>query len=670
MRPQTFHKTLVHLTEIGFRAFFLICLAFAGLTALFNVWLALAEFALVLIVYLYLHSGTTRRKNEILAYLDRVTNGVDSASRRTMISSPLPIVIFRPDTDDIIWSNERFLHLSGDREHLFETKLSSLVPDFQIQWLLDGDDVCGEPVAVGDRKYLVYGNLVRIGDGGPDEEFLATTYWVDVTDYANTSDQFDATRPVLAIIQVDNYEDLGKGLDEGDRSAIRTQINNILTDWLEPAQGMIVRYDRDHFLFFMEAGKLADFYRRKFSILEEIRQVQSPNGVAATLSIGIGRNADTPHQLHEYASLALDMALSRGGDQVVIRDGADFSFIGGRSKETERRTKVKSRVVATALSDVLSSARQVIVMGHKFPDLDVIGSAAGVVSIGRKLKVPVKIVRAPSPNPAEVMTVKLASLPEYKGVFITGDEARHLASEPDTIVIVVDTNRPEQTQVPELLTSGAKVMVLDHHRRAASYIENPSLSFHDPYASSACELVTELVQYILDTGDLKKTEAEALLSGIVLDTKAFTMRTGSRTFETAAFLRKSGADTAEVKKLFQNGLEETVSKFEIIRGAKPYRKSMALALTEQKVGRAIAGQASDELLNIAGIQASFVLYPEDGQTCLSARSDGSINVQVISEMLGGGGNAVTAGAQFPGKTPQEVLAQLTAAIDKYFDEDE
>lgn len=670
MRPQTFHKALTHLTETGFRVFFAICLVFSVLTGLFNVWLSLAEVALVLGVYLYLHAGTNRRKNEVLAYLDRVTNGVDSASRRTMISSPLPIVIFRPETDDIIWSNDRFLHLTGDRDHLFETKLSSLVPDFQVQWLLDGDYVCSEPVTVGDQKYLVYGNLVRIGETALDEEFLATTYWVDVTDYADISDKFAATRPVLAIIQVDNYEDLGKGLDEGDRSTIRTQINNLLTDWLAPAEGMICRYDRDHFLFFMEAGKLQNFYRRKFSILEEIRQVQSPNGVAATLSIGIGRNAETPRQLHEYASLALDMALSRGGDQVVIRDGADFSFIGGRSKETERRTKVKSRVVATALSDVLSSTRQVIVMGHKFPDLDVMGSAAGVVAIARKLKVPVKVVRAPSPNPAEVMTKKLAALPEYKGVFISGEEARHLAAEPDTIVIVVDTNRPEQTQVPELLTSGARIIVLDHHRRAASYIANPSLSFHDPYASSASELVTELVQYILDTGDLKKTEAEALLAGIVLDTKAFTMRTGSRTFETAAFLRKSGADTAEVNKLFQTGLEETVTKFEIIRGARPYRNAMALAFTDQKVGRAIAGQAADELLNISGIQASFVIYPEEGQSCLSARSDGSVNVQVISEMLGGGGNAATAGAQFPGKTPEEVLPALTAAIDKYFDEDE
>lgn len=667
MRQQTFHKALSHLTETGFRVFFAACLVFAVLTGLFNVWLSLAEIAVVLGLYLYLHAGTNRRKNEVLAYLDHVTNGVDSASRRTMISSPLPIVIFRPDTDDIIWSNDRFLHLTGDRDHLFETKLSSLVPAFQTQWLLDGDHVCGEPVQIGDRQYLVYGNLVAISDDLAGE-FLATTYWVDVTEYALTAAKFHATRPILMILQVDNYEDLSKGLDESERSVLRTQINNLLTDWLEPAQGMICRYDRDHYLFLMESGSLQDFQRRKFSILEEIRQVQSPNGVAATLSIGVGQGAETPKQLHEYASLALDMALSRGGDQVVIKDGTDFSFIGGRSKETERRTKVKSRVVATVLAEILDVTEQVIVMGHKFPDLDVLGAAVGVVAMARKQNVPVNIIQAPSPYPAEAMAKRLSVLPEYKNLFIPAEQARHLAG-PNATVVVVDTNRPEQTQAPELLTSGAKIVVIDHHRRAASYIEKPSLSFQDPYASSASELVTELVQYNLDSGDLMRLEAEALLSGIVLDTKAFTMRTGSRTFETAAFLRKTGADTTEVKKFFQNNLEDTVTKFHIIQRAQTYRKTMAITWTDQKVGRAIAGQAADELLNIAGIDASFVLFPEDGQTYLSTRSSSNVNVQVISEMLGGGGNAATAGAQFPGKTVEEVLPLVKEAIDQYFEEE-
>lgn len=664
MRPQTFSKALSRLTETGFRVFFFACLLFAALTAVFNIWLSLAEIAAVIVLYLYLHAGITRRRNEVLDYLDHISNHVDTASRRTMISSPLPIVIFRPDTDDIIWSNERFLHLTGDRDHLFETKLSTLVPSFQTQWLLDGDTYSPDPVPVDDQQYLVFGNLVSTGGDG---EFLATTYWVDITEYAQVAESFQATRPVLAILQVDNYEDLGRGLGESERSAMRTEINNRLSAWLDPAQGMLCRYDRDLYLFLMEAGKLQDFYRRKFSILDEIRQVQSPNGVVATLSIGIGRSAENPRQLFQFASLALDMALSRGGDQVVIKDGADFSFIGGRSKETERRTKVKSRVVASALAELLASTQQVIVMGHKFPDLDVLGAVAGICAIARKLGVSVKAVKAPSPYPAEEQTRRLAQLPDYKNVFISAEDALHLAG-PNTIVVVVDTNRPEQTQAPDLLNSGARIVVIDHHRRAASYIEKPALSFHDPYASSASELVTELVQHILDNGDLKREEAEALLSGIVLDTKAFTMRTGSRTFETAAFLRKAGADTAEVNKFFQTNLEDTVAKFKIIQGAQPYRKTFAITTTDKRVGRAIAGQAADELLNIAGIEASFVLFPEEGQACLSARSNSNVNVQVISEMLGGGGNAATAGAQFPGKAPESVLPLLKAAIDRYFEE--
>ena len=653
------------MTETGVRLFFAACLLFALLTAIYNIWLCLAELVLILLLYLFFQTGISRRKKEVMAYLDHMTSGVDVASRRTLISSPLPIAIFRPDTDDIIWSNERFLHLTGDPDHLFETKLSALVPSFQSQWLLDGDHLSPEPVPVGDQLYLVFGNLVCTGG---QDEFLATTYWVDVTEYARGAEQFDATRPVVGILQVDNYEDLNRGLEEGERSVIRTEINNRLAAWVDPAHGMLCRYDRDHYILLVEAGQFQDFYRRKFSILDEIRQVQSPNGVAATLSIGFGRNGASPRELHEFASLALDMALSRGGDQVVIRDGGEFLFFGGRSKETERRTKVKSRVVASAFSELLASTDQVIVMGHKYPDLDVLGAVAGVCAIARKKGVSIQAVRAPSPYPAEEQTRQLAALPEYQGIFVPPDEALHLAG-PNTILVVVDTNRPEQTQVPELLDSGARIVVIDHHRRAASYIEKPALSFHDPYASSASELVAELVQYILDTGDLKRQEAEALLAGIVLDTKGFTMRTGSRTFETAAFLRKSGADTAQVNKFFQNDLRDTVTKFHIIQGAHTYRGSIALALTDRLVGRAIAGQAADELLNIAGIEASFVLFPEAGQAYLSARSNSDVNVQVISEMLGGGGNAATAGAQFPGKTPEEVLPLLKNAIDTYFDDE-
>ena len=667
MGSQTVQSTLSRLTGQGFRVFFALCLAFAVITACFNVWLSLGELALVLVLSLVFRAQTNRRREEVAAYLDSMTLGVDAASRKTMISSPLPIVIFQPDTDDIIWSNELFLHMTGDRDHIFETKLSSLVPAFSSQWLINGDHVCPDPVPIGERQYLVFGNLVSTeGETG----YLATTYWVDVTRYAAIAETFADTRPIVGLLQIDNYEDLFRGVEEGERAILRSRIHECIVQWMAPSRCVLLRYSRESYLFFLEAGRFQDFVRRKFSLLDEVRTLVSPNGVAATLSIGIGRDGEDPRQLHEFASLALDMALSRGGDQVVVKNSEDFFFIGGRSRETERRTKVKSRVIASAFSELLSGTGQVIVMGHKYPDLDVLGAEAGVCAIARKKGVSVRVVRAPTPYPAQAQARALAATDPYKskGVFISAEEARALTGK-DSLVVVVDTSRPEQTQVPELLDRGARVVVIDHHRRAASYIQNPALSFHDPYASSASELTAELVQATLDAGDLKKEEAEALLSGIVLDTKSFTMRTGSRTFEIAAYLRKCGADMAQVNKFFQNGLEDTVAKFRIIQDARKYRDSIAIAVTDRPVGRPIAARAADELLNIAGIDASFVLFPEEGQTCLSARSSAAMNVQVVTEMLGGGGNASTAGAQFPGQTTDQVLPRLREAIDRYLDDD-
>ena len=665
MASQSVHATLSRITGTGFRVFFALCLVFAGLTAFYNVWLCLLELAVVLVLTLIFRARTNQQREAVSAYLDSMTLGVDAASRRTMLASPLPIVIFQPDTEEIIWSNERFLQMTGDRDHIFETNLTTLVPAFQGQWLSDGDAVCPDPVAVGERQYLVFGGLVNTeGETG----YLAITYWVDVTRYAAIAESYEDTRLVVGLLQIDNYEDLFRGVEEGERALLRSRIHECIVQWMAPSRCVLLRYSRDNYLFFLESGRYQDFVRRKFSLLDEVRKITSPNGVAATLSIGIGRDAPDPRALHHCASLALDMALSRGGDQVVVRDSEDFFFIGGRSKETERRTKVKSRVMAAAFSSLLDQTGQVVVMGHKFPDLDVLGAEAGVCAIARKKGVPVKVVRAPAPYPAQAQVQALAGLEAYRGIFLSQEEARLLTGK-DTLLVVVDTSRPEQTQVPELLETGARVVVIDHHRRAASYIQNPALSFHDIYASSASELVAELVQSTLETGDLLKEEAEAMLSGIVLDTKSFTMRTGTRTFEIAAYLRKAGADMAQVNKCFQNDLEDTVAKFRIIQGARRYRDSIAIAVTDRRVGRPIAARAADEMLNIAGIEASFVLFPEEGQTCLSARSSAGLNVQVVAEMLGGGGNASTAGAQFPGKNTDAVLPLLEQALDRYLDDE-
>ncbi|MEG2454944.1 MAG: DHH family phosphoesterase, partial [Oscillospiraceae bacterium] len=589
----------------------------------------------------------------------------DVAAKDTMINSPLPMVIFRPENDEVIWSNERFLRITGEREHLFDTKLSAAIPDFSSKWLMEGKTECPDEISLDGRRFLVFGHLVRTGDRG--SAFLATTYWVDVTDLARARDDFAASRPIVSLLLLDNYEELMKNVTDNARSALLSEVDQRLAAWTGEAGGLFCRIDRDRYLFLFEEEYLQGFIDAKFSILDTVREVLNPTGISATLSIGIGKDAPSFAELYQYAALSIEMALSRGGDQAVIKNRITFEFYGGHSKELEKRTKVKSRVMANAFSELVADASMVFVMGHKFPDLDTIGAAAGVCAIGRKKDTPTFIIREPGPNPASAMVNRLLEQGEYAGRFLSAQDALIMADS-RALLVVVDTNRPEQVQAEELLDSCTKVVVIDHHRRAATYIADAALSFHEPYASSASELVTELLQYILDANDLGRCEAEALLAGIVLDTKNFTMRTGGRTFESAAFLRRSGADTAEVKKLFQNDLAGTIARYDIIQNARIYREDIALAAVDHTIPRVTAAQAADELLNISGIDASFVLFPDGERVIISARSMGDTNVQVILEALGGGGNAATAGAQVPG-TVGDIAQSLTRAIDAYFEDE-
>ena len=659
---------LSHLVEPGLRLYFLCLIVFAAVTALFSVPAAAAELAVVVILYLYFRRSNALRQKEILKYIENVTCNMDSATKDTMVNAPLPMVIFRPENDEVIWSNDRFLQITGEREHLFDTKITAAVPDFSSRWLMEGKTECPTEVRIGERRFLVYGHLVRTEEQGA-RGYLATTYWVDVTDFAQVRDEFYATRPVVAILTVDNYEELMKGATDNAKSAMRSEIDDRLAQWVAPAQGVFCRYERDRYLFLFEERYLAQFQEGKFSILDTVRQVTSPSGIQATLSIGIGKDGDTFGDLFQYAALSVEMALSRGGDQVVVKNKFNFEFFGGRTKELEKRTKVKSRVMANALGELMADASTVFVMGHKYPDLDCIGAAAGVCAMARKKGTPVHIVREPGVNPASEMSDRLSALPEYKDVFLSPQDAILLADS-NCLLVVVDTNRPEQVVSQDLLEAVHKVAVIDHHRRASSYIADAALNFHEPYASSASELVTELSQYLLEPADLLKIEAEALLAGITLDTKQFTMRTGSRTFEAAAFLRRSGADTGDVKKLFQNDLEGTIARYDIIQTARMYKDGIAVARVDHTVGRITAAQAADELLNISGIDTSFVLFPDqEGRVILSARSMGDVNVQVVLEKLGGGGNAATAGAQVPGKTVDEVTKMLLQAIDQYLEDE-
>ena len=658
------NRKLARLLQPSFQLYFVCLVLFALISAFFSIPLAVVELAVVLALSVYSRQHSNRCRREIARYLENVTGTVDTATKDTMANSPLPMIIFRPESDDIIWTNDRFLQLTGEREHLFDAKLSALIPGFDSRWLMEGKNECPTEVEYGSRRFLVFGHLVRTG--GRSGGFLATTYWVDVTEFSLIRDQYQATRPVAAVLLLDNYDELMKNLTENQRSALVSEIDARLDEWVAESGGMLRRYQRERYLFVFDEQYLAKFIENKFDILDAIHQVVNPSGINATLSIGVGKDGENYRELFQFANLSIDMALSRGGDQAVIRNKFTFEFYGGRSKETEKRTKVKSRVMANALSALVSDSSQVFIMGHRSPDNDCIGAAAGVCALCRKNGVPVHIIKEAAPPPAQELIDRLSPLPEYQDCFLTAQEAL-LIADSRSLTVVVDTNRPDQVQAAELLESCNRVAVIDHHRRAATYIEGAALNYHEPYASSASEMVTELLQYIVEPNQILRSEAEALLAGIVLDTKNFTMRTGGRTFEAAAFLRRSGADTAEVKKLYQNDLADTVAKYALIQNAQLYRDHIALAVSRQPVGRIIAAQAADELLNIMGIDTSFVIAPEGDKVNLSARSMGDTNVQVILEKLGGGGNAAAAGGQVSGKSVDEVAQELKEAIDQYFE---
>ena len=520
------NKKLSRLLEPNLKLYFLCMIVFAAATATVSLPLGLVEIACTVGLYAYFTNRNQKRRQNILQYIDNVTGSVDTASKSTLINSPLPIMVFRPDTGEVIWSNENFLQLAGVREHLFEMKVEDAVPDFPVQWMLEGKQECPDRVVMNSRRFRVYGSLVRAKGRGAEQNLVATTYWVDTTEADDLRERYTATRPVLAILMVDNYEDLMKACADTQRSAVLAQIDEKLNNWAACADGLLLKTERDHYLFIFEECHYDHFVEEKFSILDAIREIKVGD-VCPTLSIGIGKDADAMAELYRNARLSLEMALSRGGDQAVVRGKVDFQFYGGRSKSTEKRTKVKSRVMASALNELMADASEIYIMGHSFADMDAVGAEAGLYCIARKHGKRAQMVIDLEHNAAGAVLAKLQALPEYAGAFTSGAEA-FLKMRPGALVIVVDTNRPDMVESPQLLESSNRVAVIDHHRRAASYIENAAFSFHEPYASSASELVTELLQYLVEPADLLREEAEALLAGIVLDTKHFTLRTGGR----------------------------------------------------------------------------------------------------------------------------------------------
>lgn len=656
-------KKVNKLTEPNMRLYFLLAAVFCAVTLWIEPILGLVEAGVMALTYVYFRRTAQKRREGIQRYVEDMTDDVASAGKSSMLSAPFAMMVFRPDTQEVLWSNESFLQLTGMRENLFDNRLEDTLPGFPAQWLLEGKSECPETVVVNNRHFRVFGSLTHPSGRSGARGLLALTYWMDVTEQDELRKKSEENRPIVAVLMLDNYEELMKAGTEAARSSVLAQIDEKISAWVSGTQGLLCKYDRNRYLLLLTEKHYNTLLEGKFSVLDAVRSVVTEDGVAATLSIGVGKDADDYETLFKNAGLSIEMALSRGGDQAVVKNRVTFEFFGGRGGEVERRTKVKSRVMANALSQLIQDSSKVYVMGHKFSDLDTLGAAAGVCCIARKLGTPCRIVMDANKTAAGQLRDRMLHVPEYAKAFLTPQEA-YLHADSRTLLVVVDTNRPDQVENHNLLEACTRVAVIDHHRRAATYITNATMSFHEPYASSACELMTELLEELVEQPDILRVEAEAMLSGIMLDTKDFTVRTGERTFEAAAFLRRAGADTSEVKKLLQTDMEHTVARYKILQTASIYRADIAIAAPADPQDRIVAAQAADELLNIAGVTASMVIYPMgDGDVFISARSIGELNVQLVMEALGGGGSRSSAAVQLHDVSVAQAVQMARAAID-------
>ena len=643
--------------------YFVVMLLFAASAAVLRqYYLAGGALIVTLIVFTISRVQLSRRKRQLMSYVQTAT---DSVGISVHAGSAFPMAVIRLPENEIIWGNPSFFSITGLSDTACYQTLDSVISGFSTSWLREGQSELPGDRIIGGRRYRIYGNYVRSEDDATTVQ-LATIYFADMTEMFNVRDEFMRTRPIVSIVLIDNYDELTANLSDSAVSTLDAQLNDVIANWTAGLEALCRKTERNRYLVIFESKDLAKLQENRFSVLlDDVRHVSSSSGMSATISLGIGKDGGSFAENYRFAALAIEMSLSRGGDQAVIKDRFNFTFYGSRTKETDRHTRVRSRVVAGSLSELIGQSSTIYIMGHRMADLDALGSAVGLLCLCRTKGRPARIVIDLQKNACQSLIEELKASQDYADLFISGQDAL-VEADNRSLLIVVDTNRPDQVECKPLLESISRVAVIDHHRRAADYIEQPVLNLHEPYASSASELVTELLQYAVNQRDVKPLEAQALLAGIVLDTKNFSIRTGSRTFESAAYLRKAGADPVEVKKLFQSDLDDTLMRYRVVQAARLYRSELAIACIDETITRVIASQAADELINISGITASFVLFPDREQVIISARSIGSCNVQAVLEKLGGGGNGATAGAQIKGKPLREVLQELVAAIDAFY----
>ncbi|WP_317366540.1 DHH family phosphoesterase [uncultured Tyzzerella sp.] len=481
----------------------------------------------------------------------------------------------------------------------------------------------------------------------------------------------DKDKTTVGLLVIDSYDEVLDSLEEFRHPLILAIVDRKIKKMAKDLGGVVKKFEKDKYIIILSQEGLEELKENKFDILDSIREIDMGNTIPVTLSIGIGKNGENLDENMEFARVSLDLALSRGGDQVIIKDGENYQFFGGHSKEGNRNSRVRARVKAYALTELIEDASNVIIMGHRHTDLDCMGAGIGVYSIVSALDKSCKIVLNDITSSVSYLYDRVIKDEKYKDVFVSSEEALKLVNR-KTLLIIVDVYKQGLCECPELVDKVKKIVVFDHHRKGTDYIENAVLTYHETYASSTCELITEMLMYINKNIPIKQVEADSILAGIIVDTKNFAFKTGIKTFEAAAFLKKKGADTIRVKKLFKNSIESYNARANVVSNMKLYREDMAIAVLENEIDNPllVVAQACDELLNIDNINASFVLCKVNNGISISARSFGEVNVQIIMEKLGGGGHQSISATQIKDVTVDEAMDMLKGAIDEYFKEEE
>ncbi|MBQ1985820.1 MAG: DHH family phosphoesterase [Clostridia bacterium] len=618
-----------------------------------NVYLFFFELTVSILCTVFVVLTDLQYKIRVRSALRAAKRVLSAEEEHDFAQFSLPVAVLG-NQGDIIWTNDRFTELFSPDNEEHGTNIASYIYPKTLRQILSED---GTAISYGGKEFTAYG--IRSGSS-------SVLYFVDDTYYKQIHRDYREKHTVVALISFDNREELSRDSASSEDSRITAEVENVLRKWAtEDMGGFIRRLTNSRYMLITDDLHIEQAKQRRFEILDKVRAVKAENGMSATVSIGIGRGSETAALSEMHARQALDMALGRGGDQVTVRraDGT-YEFFGGLSKGVEKRDKVRTRVIAATLSDHIRSSDRVFVMGHVNSDLDSVGSAIGVwAAVTKGLQKRASVVIDRNRSMASGLIGMFDNLPEYENLFVSPQEALEMCT-PRSLLIVVDTHSTNFVESQDVLQAIPRVVVIDHHRMMVTHIKDSLIFYHEPYASSASEMVSELVQY-MNASSINTREATAMLAGIMLDTKNFVLKTGVRTFEASAYLKRRGADTVEVKKLFANSLDTYKERSQLVAGAEVY-KNCAIACSNWEFPnvRIAAAQAADELLSIQNVRASFVIFRAGNEIGISARSLGDVNVQILLEEFGGGGHLNMAGAQVKNSSTGEVRKALLRVLDQ------